>query len=305
MTDKKISLVTGANTGLGFQTALGLAKAGHHVILACRSPEKAAEAEKRIRRKCKSASLESITLDLIDRDSIRVCAETLSDRHDRLDRLINNAGVMGPPYTMTQNGVELQFDANHLGHFLLTKHLMGLLEQSAEGRIINVASIAGKRPHADIFFENINFEGNYEEGFQFMGLTGMVAYSQSKLANILFTLALKQRLAKAGLSIKALVVHPGASNTDLSRNMPKHIQFLAPVLSRFMNISQPADGAKPTLMAALKKDAQSGDFYGPTGKEERTGPAGPVPYPGGADNQERIDRLWTVSEEMLGVTFDI
>jgi len=138
-----------------------------------------------------------------------------------------------------------------------------------------------------------------------MGLKGMDAYSQSKLANILFTMELKDRLAAADKNIKALMVHPGASNTDLSRNMSGTIQFLAPILVKFMNVSTPAQGAQSTLMAALQADVSSGDFYGPTGKEERTGPAGKVDLPPQAHDKATAERLWTTSEELLGIKFGI
>lgn len=301
----KTAIVTGANTGLGFETSLGLAKAGYRVVLACRTQAKADEAMSKIRRKTPDARLEFIQIDLIDRDSIRAFAAAFSERHETLDLLVNNAGVMGPPHTITQNGLELQFDANHIGHFLLTSLLFEKLDQPHETRLINVSSLAGKWEGAEIKFDNLNFDGIYDQGREFMGLKGMDAYSQSKLANILFTMELKDRLAGAGKNIKALVVHPGASNTDLSRNMSATIRFLAPVLVKFMNISTPAEGAQSTLMAALSDSADSGDFYGPTGKEERTGPPGKVDLPPQAHDKATAERLWALSEDKLGIVFAI
>lgn len=305
MPGSPISLITGANTGLGFETSLALAKAGHHVILACRSESKAHQAMAKITRKVAHASLSFIPLDLTDRPSIRACAGQVIAQHDRLDRLINNAGVMGPPYTITQNGEELQFDANHLGHFLLTSLLMPVLKQTEGARIINVSSLAGKRETADIYFDNLTFEGVYDKGPEFLGLPGMGAYQQSKLANLLFTLGLKERLASAGEAIIPLTVHPGASNTDLSRNMKPHLRFLAPILVRFMNVSKPAQGAEALIMAAVVDDVNPGDFFGPTGEEERTGPAGRVHYPPKAFEPGLVDKLWALSENRLGITFDI
>ena len=303
MNTNKIAVVTGANTGLGYETSLGLAKQGHTVVLACRSAQKAEKALSDIRRKVKDANLDFIALDLINRDSIRAFASTFSERYDRLDTLINNAGVMGPPQTITPNGLELQFDANHVGHFLLTSLLLDRLERSEDGRIINVSSLAGKWPEADIHFDNLNFEGNYNEGPSFMGLPGFGAYCQSKLANILFTMELKERLAAAGSSIKPVVVHPGASNTDLSRHMSPMIRFMAPVLVKFMNISSPAEGAGSTLLAALDPAIEPGAFIGPTGKQERTGRPGPCELPPKAHDKTLSARLWNLSEELIGEPF--
>ena len=305
MGGEKTAIVTGANTGLGFETSLGLAKAGHHVVLACRTEAKARDAMARITRAVPEAALSFLPLDLIDRESIKAFAAAFSEQFERLDLLVNNAGVMGPPYTITPNGLELQFDANHVGHFLLTSLLMPKLDQPGETRIINVSSLAGKWEGAEIKFDNLNFEGIYDQGREFMGLKGMDAYSQSKLANILFTTELRDRLGAAGKKIKPLVVHPGASNTDLSRNMSGTIRFLAPILVKFMNVSTPAQGAQPTLYAALRDDVQAADFIGPTGKEERTGPAGKVALPPQANDKAAAERLWALSEELVGVEFRV
>lgn len=303
--DSRTAVVTGANTGLGYETSLVLAQRGFLVILACRSEDKAREAMGRIRRKAPEAKLAFLPLDLIDRDSIRAFAEAFGRDHAGLDVLVNNAGVMGPPHTITPNGLELQFDANHLGHFLLTQCLFDRLDQDRETRVVNVSSLAGKFEEADIFFDNLNFEGNYLEGPEFMGLPGMLAYGQSKLANILFTLELRDRCARAGKQVKAVVTHPGASNTDLSRNMPWIIRFLAPLLVRVMNISTPAEGAESLVYAALDPTVEAGQFIGPTGKDEHVGPPGRCALPPKANDKALCERLWTRSEELLGIEFTI
>jgi len=301
----KIAIVTGANTGLGYETSLGLARAGCTVIMACRTQEKAHAAMAEIKRDVADADLIFLSLDLIDRGSIKEFVAEFSGAYERLDILINNAGVMGPPHTITQNGLELQFDANHLGHFYLTHLLMDKLDKGHDARVVNVSSLAGKFPEADIFFDNLNFEGNYEEGPEFMGLKGMLAYAQSKLANILFTLELRDRFEKAEKPIKSLVVHPGASNTDLSRNMSIIIRVLAPILVKFMNISTPAEGAQSSLYATLTPDVETGAFIGPSGKEERTGKPGPCAFPPIAENVELRQKLWALSEELLGIKFEV
>lgn len=302
---QKIAVVTGANTGLGFATSTGLASAGYTVVLACRSESKAKAAMDRIKGEVPAAKLDFIPLDLIDRDSIKGFAETFSGRYDYLNLLVNNAGVMGPPYTITPNKLELQFDANHIGHFLLTSLLLEKLDQSYETRIVNVSSLAATRDEANIYFDNLNFDGNYEEGLKLFGLTGMVAYCQSKFANILFTLELKDRLAAAGKNIKAIVVHPGVSNTDLSRNMPIYIRLLAPILSKFMNMSSADEGAQPSLYAALKDDVDAGDFIAPTGPEQCTGAPGKVALPDKAVDKPLAEKLWSLSEELGNTPFSI
>lgn len=302
---QKIAVVTGANTGLGFATSTGLASAGYTVVLACRSESKAKAAMDRIKGEVPAAKLDFIPLDLIDRDSIKGFAETFSGRYDYLNLLVNNAGVMGPPYTITPNKLELQFDANHIGHFLLTSLLLEKLDQSYETRIVNVSSLAATRVEANIYFDNLNFDGNYEEGLKLFGLTGMVAYCQSKFANILFTLELKDRLAAAGKNIKAIVVHPGVSNTDLSRNMPIYIRLLAPILSKFMNMSSADEGAQPSLYAALQEDVHAGDFIAPTGPEQRTGSPGKVSLPAKALDKPLAEKLWSLSEELGNTPFSI
>ncbi len=302
---KKCAVVTGANTGLGYETSLGLAREGCAVVLACRSQDRAEQAIGEIRARVPDAEATFLPLDLVDRESIRRFARELETKHDRLDVLVNNAGVMGPPRTITRNGLELQFDANHLGHFLLTQLLFERLDQPHETRIVNVSSLAGKWEEADIFFDNLSFEGNYDEGPDFMGLPGMLAYGQSKLANILFTMELRDRCAKAGKNVKAVVTHPGASNTDLSRNMSIWIRLLAPILVRFMDISTPAEGARSLLVAALGPDVNAGDFIGPTGKNERIGEPGLCALPPKAHDKALCERLWRLSEELLGIEFQI
>lgn len=305
MTDQKIAIVTGANTGLGYETSLALARGGYKVVLACRNQDKAETAIKRIRQKLSGSELDFMQLDLINRDSVKTSASMFSEKYKRLDLLVNNAGVMGPPHTITENGLELQFDANHVGHFLLTSRLMGCLEQSSDARIVNVSSLAGKWPSADIHFDNLNFEGNYESDHSVMGLPGFDAYCQSKLANILFSVELHNRLTTANKDIKAFVVHPGASNTNLPRHASPVLRFILPVLVQFMNVSKPAQGAESTLLAALGRDVKSGTFIGPTGKNGRTGKPGLCALPDQANDSALCARLWQLSEELIGETFNL
>jgi NAD(P)-dependent dehydrogenase (short-subunit alcohol dehydrogenase family) len=307
----KIAIVTGANTGLGFETTLALAKKEYTVVLACRNEQKAQDAIDRIKEKVPSARLAFIKLDLIDRQVIREFADIFSRDYDHLDLLVNNAGVMGPEYTITPNHLELQFDANHMGHFYLTYLLFDKLDQDFETRIVNVSSLGGKRETADIHFENINFEGTYHDAPQLYGLPGMWAYQQSKLANILFTMELNERLVRAGKKIKAVVVHPGLSGTDIMRNASGGMQMsvrllrLLPFLRSAANVSLPAEGAEALVYASLAPNVEGGDFIGPTGKNETTGKPGKVDLPPKALDKDRRDRLWSLSENNLGIQFNI
>ena len=302
---QQVAIITGANSGIGFETALGLARKNFIVILACRTKAKGKAAAQKISQMAPGAQLVDIQLDLINRPTIEQFVESFKQKFNHLDVLINNAGVMGPPYTITGNDLELQLDANHMGHFYLTSLLYEYLDQDFETRIINVSSLAGKRMTSRIHFDNINFEGTYDQGPSFMGLKGMGAYGQSKLANILFTMELKRRLEKANKLIKPIVVHPGISNTNLSRNFPWYLRFLIPAIKPFLTVSNPADGAKPSLFAALHENVQAGDFIGPTGKGERVGPPGNVSLPAKAQDVDLGSRLWDFSEKQLGLEFRI
>ena len=307
----KIAIVTGANTGIGYETTLALAKKGYTVVLACRNAQKAQDAIDRINAQHAAAKLVFIPLDLVDRQSIRAFAKEFSEKFDHLDLLVNNAGVMGPEYTITPNGLELQLDANHMGHFYLTFLLFDKLDQDFETRILNVTSLASKRETAEIHFDNLNFEGNYDEAPRLYGLPGMRAYQQSKLANVLFTLELKERLARADKKIKAIAVHPGRSGTDIMRNTSGLMQMGARLLGRlrmlrtWVNISLPAEGAQSLVYAALSENVESGDFIGPTGKAEATGKPGKVDLPTKALDRDLRDRLWSLSESELDVQFSI
>jgi len=297
----KCAVVTGANTGIGYETAKALAAEGFAVVMACRNEDKTTVAMQKIRRAHRDATLRFLPVDLVDRESIRNFAAMFREQYEGLSLLINNAGVLSPPYTITPNGLELQFDTNYMGHFYLTSLLFSCLEDDA--RIVILSSLASKDKNACIRFDNINFEGIYEEGSRFLGLTGMGAYRQSKLANVLFMMELKHRIEAAGKHITAAAAHPGASNTDIIRNMSPLIRFLSPVLQRMVNVSTPKGGARPIVYAAMNPTVKPGDFIGPTGRGERTGRPGPVPLPPEAFDEDLRRRLWEFSEMQLGVTF--
>lgn len=282
----RIAVVTGSNTGIGFETAATLAAKNAAVVLACRDRQKADDAIRRIRARTPSARLELIELDLASLASVNRFAEAFRTDHDRLDLLINNAGVMIPPFALTEDGFELQFGCNHLGHFALTGRLVDLLEATPGARVVNVASLAHRYGAMD--FDNLNAEKGYDK---------LKSYGQSKLANLLFTFELQRRLERAGSGLMATAAHPGWTGTDLQR----HSAFIM-LANRFF-AQTPSTGALPTLRAATDPEAAGGDYYGPRGFYEMRGYPTKVETTPAAKNQDDARRLWQVSEELTGVAF--
>ncbi|MGW0162031.1 SDR family NAD(P)-dependent oxidoreductase [Mycobacterium sp. NPDC003323] len=284
----RTAVITGANTGLGFETARALAAKGASVVLAVRDTDKGKRAAAQL-----TGDVTVHELDLGSLNSIRAAATELKDAHDRIDLLINNAGVMTPPKSTTADGFELQFGTNHLGHFALTGLLLDKLLDLGDSRIVTVSSNGHKMGGA-IHWDDLQWERSYSR---------MGAYSQSKLANLLFTYELQRRLAARGKTV-ALAAHPGTSSTELARNLPEVAQRAFSVVSPLISQSA-ADGALPTLRAATDPGALGGQYYGPSGVAEFKG--APVVV-ASSDQSYDIDlqrRLWTVSEELTGVTFSI
>jgi NAD(P)-dependent dehydrogenase (short-subunit alcohol dehydrogenase family) len=282
----RVAVVTGANTGIGFETAAALAANNAKVVMACRNRRKAEDAMARIRQRTPHADLEFIELDLASLASVEAFAESYRAGHDRLDLLINNAGVMVPPFGRTEDGFELQFGCNHLGHFALTGHLMDLLDTTEGARVVTVSSMAHRYGAMD--FDNLNAEKGYDK---------MPAYGQSKLANLLFTFELQRRLEAAGSSVIATAAHPGWTGTDLQR----HSSMIG-FLNHFFAQSPPK-GALPTLRAAVDPEARGGDYFGPKGFYEMRGYPVKVGTTAAATNEIDADRLWRVSEELTGVSY--
>jgi NAD(P)-dependent dehydrogenase (short-subunit alcohol dehydrogenase family) len=282
----RVAIVTGANTGIGFETAAALAAKNATVVMACRNRQKAEAAIQKIRERTPDAKLEFIELDLASLASVERFAQTFRASHDRLDLLINNAGVMIPPFGKTEDGFELQFGCNHLGHFALTGRLLTLLEATEGSRIVTVSSMAHRQGKMD--FDNLNAEKGY---------SAMSAYGQSKLANLLFTFELQRRLDASGSKIMATAAHPGWTGTDLQR----HSGFI-----RFLNFffaQTPPIGALPTLRAAADSLAKGGDYFGPKGIYEMRGYPVRVGTTPAARDEDDARRLWEVSEELTGVSF--
>lgn len=289
----RVAIVTGANTGLGYETALEFAKKEIKVILACRNEAKAIDAKTRITAIVPNADLEYIPLDLMDLASVRTFAEIFLTNNDRLDLLINNAGIMIPPLQKTKDDFESQMGVNYFSHFLLTGLLIDLLNVTQNARVVTLSSKAHETGVID--FDNLNAEQSYSK---------FTAYSQSKLACILFTQELNRRLESAHKSTISVASHPGVSSTDLGRHIPKIAYYLLMPVFIFMT-HKPAKGALPTLMAALDGDVQGGDYFGPIGFKEMKGPPAKVKAKPRAYDAEIASRLWGVSETLCNFKFNI
>ncbi|HEX2573652.1 MAG TPA: SDR family oxidoreductase [Polyangia bacterium] len=274
----KICIVTGSNTGIGKETARGLATRGATVVMACRDAAKAEAARADIAATSGRSDVRVLPLDLGDTKSIRAFAASFKEQYARLDVLIHNAGVWTNRRTTTQDGFEATFGVNHLGTFLLTRELRDLLERSAPARIVVVSSKLHDRGHMN--FEDLQFERRK--------YSATAAYNQSKLANVLFTKALARRLAGTGVTVNA--VHPGVVATELARDYPKLLVKLAHLF-----MITPAEGAACSLHVATDPGlaTTSGEYF----EKSKPRPAAPE-----ANDEADQERLWRVSEELLGIT---
>ena len=290
----KIAIVTGSNTGLGFETAKALAKKGIEVWMACRDEEKAKDAIDAIKKETASANLTFLQLDLGDLSSVRAAATTFLRKQQKLDILVNNAGVMMPPYQKTKDGFELQFGVNYLGHFLLTALLFDAITSAKEARIIQLTSLAHN--WGDIYFDDPNFEKTpYDK---------RKSYGQSKLACLIFAYELQRRCDAKGFPIKSMAAHPGISGTELYRYLPGWMKFIGPVFNAIAAQS-PRAGALPALRAALDPGLQGGEFIGPNGWGEMKGQPVQVDSSPSSKRKPTADKLWTLSEKMVGAEFKI
>lgn len=288
-----VVIVTGANSGIGYEAALELARKGGRTILACRSVAKAQAALNQIQAHAPNAPAEIMQLDLASQASIRAFVAAFKARYDRLDLLINNAGIMMVPYGKTDDGFERQLGTNHLGHFALTGLLMDRILATPGARVVNISSAAHHSGSMD--FDNLMYEGG-------KGYTPDQAYGRSKLANLLFTYELQRRFEAIGADARATAAHPGASNTNLANHMGDHLLFrlARPLLGLFL---QPAAmGALPTLRAALDPQAAGGAYFGPGGFREMRGYPVVVASSAAAQDAAAARKLWSVSEELTGVT---
>ena len=290
--EQPVAIVTGANAGLGFETTKALAANDFKVIMACRDLEKAKKARKQILNCHGDAKLEIRELDLSSLKSVRSFASEFKSENEKLDLLINNAGVMMPPYHRTEDGFELQLGVNYLGHFLLTGLLKEELTTSKSSRIVGLSSIAHK--NAEIDFNDLQSENSYSK---------FKAYGQSKLACLIFSLELERRLKANSLShVSSLAAHPGVSSTELMRHLPGWLMLMAKPVEPFISHSA-EKGAKPTLKAALDKELAGGCYIGPDGFREMKGKPAEAEIARQAENKETAAKLWAVSEDLTGIKF--
>lgn len=288
------AVVTGANSGIGAATALALARGGARTVLACRDLARAERTATAVQRAVPAADVRLVRLDLADLGSVHEAADEIGKQVEgRLDLLVNNAGVMALPLCRTENGFEMQFGTNHLGHFALTALLLPVLGAEAPARVVTVSSLAHRIGRID--FGNLNAERGYSK---------WGAYGQSKLANLLFTAELDRRARHAGLELTAVAAHPGLSSTELGQAGPKMAgrTWTARLerLSRLYTQTASA-GARPVLLAATDPDARGGEYYGPRGPLESRGAPGPARRSERAGDVETAHTLWETSATLTGI----
>lgn len=289
----RTAIVTGANSGIGFDTAAALAGAGATVVLACRNPERAAVAQAAIEDRHPKAQVEVLRLDLASQGQIADAAAETSERFAHIDLLVNNAGVMGTERAVTQDGHELLFGTNHLGHFAFTGRVLPRLLDTPGSRIVTVASLSYK--FGRIRWDDLGLERRYSESR---------AYSQSKLANAMFCLELQRRLAIAGVSTASVGAHPGFAATDIiADRVERHPRYAGFMKKHVIPTAQEA--ARSSLRAATDPGAYGGQFYGPSKLGGTSGPPRSIPWARRALDEGDQARLWQISERLTGVVYDI
>lgn len=290
---RKIIIVTGGNSGLGYETVKALAEKGAEVVLTSRSVEKGEQAKKEMAKtKGKVVVME---LDLASFESIKNFASKFKQQYTKLDVLINNAGIMTTPYFLTKDGLEAQNGTNHFGHFLLTGLLFDLIKKTPKSRIVNVSSSAHKQGKMD--FDNLLFEGG-------KGYGTMKSYGRSKLSNLLFAYELQRKLESHGIDAISVATHPGVAQTNLAAHLEGKFWFklLMPIF-KMISHSQ-ADGALPQIRAAVDPNVKGGQYYGP--HKGMTGDPVVVESNAASHNKEDARKLWEISEKLTGInyTFD-
>uniref|UniRef100_A0AAV1TNF2 WW domain-containing oxidoreductase n=1 Tax=Peronospora matthiolae TaxID=2874970 RepID=A0AAV1TNF2_9STRA len=301
----RLAIVTGANSGIGYETALALASKGATVVLACRNAARGQEAETKLRAALagtsEAGSVEFMKLDVSDLTSVQEFSNEFKSRHNRLDLLINNAGIMGGAFRLSADGYERQFATNHLGHFALTAHLFPLLKQSAPSRVVNVSSVMHRS--ASTWNEDaimVTSEDKYRE---------MANYSVTKLSNILFTKELARRIKTAGVKgVTAVACHPGVTATSLAtvsaESSRSWFWWLVFKVTDLCPRQSCAMGALPTLLAATGTEVEAGEFFGPKHLRMFGYPVRELPSRL-SESKSGATKLWTLSEQLTRVSFDV
>lgn len=292
----KIFVVTGGNSGLGYESVKEFSRHNATVIMASRSQERGEQAITKIKEEIPNAKIDLMILDLSDSASIKHFAEEFKEKYQQLDVLLNNAGIMTPPYTSTKDGLESQIGVNHFGHFLLTYLLFDVIKQTPQSRIVITSSIAHK-------YGNIKFHKfPYVPGARY---SKYMAYAQSKLANLLFMYQLNRLVQAKGLNIKVLASHPGISSTNLGRHLKKgFLSRLTIFIPMLLSHSQDK-GAQPGIRACTDEHALSGQFYGPNGFFEAIGKPVITSSTKRSHNKLLQEELWRFSEEFWQINFDV
>ncbi len=288
----KIALITGANDGLGKQTTMAFVSKGIHVVMACRNLEKAEQVKKEILGINPKANLDILPLDLSKLSNVREFAKVFNSKYNQLDYLINNAGIMIPPFELTEDGFESQMGVNYFSHFLLTSLMMENLLKTPNSRVVSMSSIAHKSGKID--FEDLNSQKNYNK---------FDAYSQSKLACLMFAYELDKRLKKHQANTSSIAAHPGVSATNLFQYMPSILKVIAPLFTPFIAHS-PDKAALPEIAAALSSEVNGGDYIGPDGFREMKGKPMKANSNKISKDEEVAKKLWEVSEKMCDTKFE-
>jgi len=290
----KTALVTGGNTGIGYETVIALYEKGANVTLAARDEKKAKAAVEKIKSETRSSGILEIgIINLANLTQIKSFTDDFKSKHTQLDILINNAGVMIPPASKTDDGFELQFGVNFLGHFALTGHLFQILKKSPNARVVMLSSGAATLTDG-IDFENLKLEKPYNE---------WNSYAVSKLADILFTYELNRKLKAVGMDMLSTAVHPGVTRTDLQRHIPE--EQLEGMFAEYSDVMDPWQGALPSLFAATDASVKGGEFFGPDGEKEFSGYPALSKYSTSAMNDKELaKKLWRYAEDTTLVNFN-
>lgn len=294
----KTFLITGANSGLGFSASRGLASHGATVIMTSRNLEKGNKAADEIKEKFPNAKLEVMQLDLASFKSIKEFANSFKSKYNQLNGLLNNAGIMQPPFRKTEDGLELQMGTNHFGHYLLTGLLLGVIKATPGSRVISQSSVVHESTKG-INFDDINNEKKYNR---------TEVYAQSKLANLLFVFELNRKFTEHNIDAIALGVHPGYSATNLQSTGPSlggaSIFSRMYKISNFLIAQNVEKGALPLVYAAVAPDVKGGDYIGPTGMRRMRGYPRRLKAKKTAYDEEAAKKLWVISEEKTGFKYD-
>ena len=291
----KVILVTGGNSGLGYESVKAFAENGAEVVLASRSTEKGETAKTQIMKSNPKGKIRVMELDLMDFSSIKEFTREFRGKYDQLNVLLNNAGIMTTPYFLTKDGLEAQNGTNHFGHYALTGLLMDLIVKSPGSRIVNVSSNAHKYGKMD--FENLLFENGKD-------YTPMKSYARSKLSNLLFTYELQRAFELKGIDSIAVAAHPGASRTNLGRFLENKWWF-KPLFALMAPFTQDqAQGALPQIRASVDPNVKGGEYYGPSGFGEMKGDPVLVKSNNASHDQEDAKQLWEVSQKLTGITYE-